>query len=192
MRIAAALLALVLAGCTSGFLLNPPGESSIRDGLYFNQTYGISVHFPDSGSWWFLTTASDIAQCGHQLAILCAGNPARLLNFVMTLEDGGYEMENEDYQASIENQVRAGWGDKLENSSAKAVRARRGEAWVWTYTLDGDVLTQAFFKRGTQNLRLIFVVPENAWERRHKEISSIIRSVELSEPSLPASAARSL
>jgi hypothetical protein len=61
-------------------------------------------------------------------------------------------MENEDYQASIENQVREGWGDKLEASSVESVRTQRGKAYVWTYTLDGDVLTQAFLKRGTRSM----------------------------------------
>ena len=179
MRIAAVALTLVLAACASSFLLHPPGESSIQGGVYVNRTYDLRVQFPKQEGWWFLTRARDISKCGYRSAILCAGNPARLVNLVVTLEDGGYEMENEDYQASIENQVLEGWGDKLEASSVESVRTRQGDAYVWTYTLDGDVLTQAFLKRGTQNMRLIFIVPENAYDRRRDEIGSIIRSIEL-------------
>ena len=60
---------------------------------------------------------------------------------------------------------------------------------VWTYVLDGDTLVQAHLKRGTQNFRVVMIVPERAYKRRQQEIQSIVKSIDI-RPQGPAHASR--
>lgn len=178
MRLATIALTAVLMGCTTYGLQVAPGESSVEGGVYRNQTHGVEIHFKEpAGGWSFLLTPLQIAQCGQPYAILCGANAPHLIHFFLTVEDGGFAMSNEDYQLALEAAVRE--QAEIEDSALQDLRANNVAVLVWRYLSDGDVVVQAFFARGTENFRLVFIVPEHAYPRRREQIVGIIRSLEL-------------
>jgi hypothetical protein len=177
-----ALSALLLGACATSGLRSSPGVSTIRGGVYSNETYQIKLRFANVSGWHFFATEETIQSCPSPESVFCASNPSRLLNVMLTLEDGGFEMSNADYQTATRKQLVASWGDKVQGDSAQQVRVNGQDAIVWTYTLEGDTVVQAFLSRGTQNFRLIFITPQDAFERRRPEIHAIIRSFELTSP----------
>jgi hypothetical protein len=174
-------LCLALSACaTSLSLKNEPGESQVKDGVYVNRTYDLAIRFrnPDAG-WTFWTGASDIAGCGNPNAILCGVNHPYLMTVLFTLDDAGFAMSNEDYQLLQEEGLTKG-GVVFSDSKTDPLKVRGQDALVWSYrTDDAQVVAQAFFARGTQNYRLIFIVPEQAWAKRRPQVMEIIKSVDL-------------
>lgn len=178
---AAVALCLALAACASPpSLKNQTGESQVKDGIYVNRTYDLAIRFrnPDAG-WTFWTSASDVANCGNENAILCGVNQPYLMTVWLTLEDGGFAMTNEDYQLLQQEAMTRG-AIKVSDSKTDHLKVREQDALLWTYlTDDARVVAQAFFARGTQNYKLIFTVPEQAWAKRRPQVMEIIKSVDL-------------
>lgn len=174
-------LCLALSACaTQPSLKNQPGESLIKEGVYLNRTYDLAIRFrnPDAG-WTFWTSASDIAGCGNPNAILCGINQPYLMSVLFTLDDANFAMSNEDYQLLQEEGLTKG-GVEFSDSKTDPLKVRGQDALLWSYrTEDARVVAQAFFTRGTQNYRLIFIVPEQAWAKRRPQIMEIIKSVDL-------------
>ena len=184
--IAAALMGLiplsVVGGCSTPMQLRqPPGQSSIVNGVYINETYGVTLRFANSEGWLFFTKRSGLMARlrqarGSPMDIFAALNPGRVLELQLILEDGGIEMSDEDYQAIMI--VR---GYSPENREAMEVVSLErdvhgSEGLIWIYKLTGHVWTYAYFQRGTQNFVLGLGTVEGAYERRRGEIDAIINS----------------
>jgi len=185
-------LSLVLAvfvGCAGTPARITPGVSDLTGKTYVNRTYDLQLEFAELAGWHLFREAREIAGCGMQGAILCAVNSSRLLTLFVTVEDGGIEMSNEDYQTLFESQLRDQYGDKVSTLSLGAAPTNGNEILVWTYVLDDDTITQAFLRRGTQNFRVVVIVPERAYERRKTEIQRVVQSADI-RPLGPQAAVR--
>lgn len=176
-----ACLVLFLGGCATTQLIQHPGESSVMGGVYSNQTYALTLHFRNLQGWQFFTDASSIEQLELPLAIFAAQNHSRLLHLIVMLEDGGIPMSNEDYQTVVKSNFGPDVREALEQLTLQPAHINGSEALIWIYRFDGDVHSDAFFSRGSQNFWLKIVTSEDSYERRQEEILGIIRSFDFLE-----------
>jgi hypothetical protein len=145
-------------------------------GVYSNQTYALTLHFPNLQGWQFFTEASSIEPLELPLAIFAAQNHSRRLHLVLMLEDGGIPMSNEDYQTVVKSNLGPDVREALEQLTLQPDRINGNEAVIWIYRYDGHVHADAFFSRASENFWLKIVTSEDSYERRQEEILGIIRS----------------
>ncbi len=161
---------------------NAPGQSSAQAGVYTNETYELRMAFANPEGWRLSQGPEVATSCPPPYAIFCASNPSRLLTVVLMLEDGGLPMTNDDYHTLVRRGLREEHGEKLEHESIEQTKLTGQDSVVWTYTLTGDTIVQAYFRRGSQNFRLILMTPEDAFPRRRAEILGLVRAFKLLSP----------
>jgi hypothetical protein len=173
-------LLLVGACATSPFL--PPGESSIRDGVYVNDTYGLTLRFEDPTGWEWLTEEERLREVSPTV-MFGAMNLQRFLFVQLMVEDSGVEVANEVYQPIYRHFVESS-GREIVERSLDEVDVNGHQALVWRYMgIDslGEVTTQAeyavaFFQRDTQNATLEIWCLSTMREVRQTEIDGIVES----------------
>jgi len=100
------------------------------------------------------------------------------------IEDGGVEMEIEDFQIASKLNLDPEVRETIEELSLDEVdvNGNRGLHWEYIATLEVDGrpirwhFTTTYFRRGTQNLTLSVWTAEEFYERRQAEIDGIVWS----------------
>lgn len=163
-------------GCATARLAQPPGDFSIMPGVCTNRTYRLTLSFPDTTGWSYLTTERALVEFSGRFAIFGARTPSRFLQVVVLLEDGELGMSNEDYQMAVKLNL-IPRRDSSYREISLATRTTNGNQWLeWVFSRGGMTSTFAFFKRGTQNFSVLVETPDEAYVRRRSEIESIVSS----------------